>query len=386
MFLPIILDFENNGLKFMLLKYLRFLDFCMEKNWAIITHEAFDKYELYFPNRNEYTPQMMQQYGYSLHSIEERSQLPQYFVPTVYYEKLELQKGSKLESALYLLNERDEELESIIDGFLQDILSNVETIEAILYFAACPLSLKILAEKYKIPMIAYETGPIRMPNYRCTTSYFCFNGLYDTNEITKRYQNFKNELTTANIPLFSREELLTMFLSYENLSYSSLIDKIPKYEIGIAGGCALVVPYFALNKYMDHELIDDIFDIYQPKDIIVRLHPGDMYTATYRLARYDTSKSPFGFLINSKRIAAVGSNLLFEAMLWKRIPCSRTKVMPASILCNADYTNDTEAEDVETFVNFFIFSFLVPNELAQNEDYIHFRLTTPSETEIFING
>ncbi len=383
MFLPVILDFENNGQKFMLLKYLRFLDFCIEKNWAIITHEAFDKYELHFPNRNEYNPQMMQQYGYSLHSIEERRQIQQYFVPTEYYKKLEIRKGSKLESALYLLNERDEELESILDGFLQNILSNSGPIEAMLYFAACPLSLKNLADKYKIPMVAYETGPIRMPNYRCTTSYFCFNGLYDTYEITNRFQNFKKELKSFNVPLFSREELLTMFLSHTNLRYTSLIDMTPKYEIGIAGGCALVVPYFSLNKYMDHELIDDIFDIYQPTDILVRLHPGDMYTATYRLARYDTSKSPFGFLVNSKRVAAIGSNLLFEAMLWKRIPCSKAKVMPASILCSTDYTNDIESEDTEIFVNFFVLAFLVPNELALDEDYIRFRLANPSEKEIF---
>ena len=54
MFLPIMLDFENNGLKFMLLKYLRFFDYCMQNDWAIITHEEFEKYEINFPNRNEY--------------------------------------------------------------------------------------------------------------------------------------------------------------------------------------------------------------------------------------------------------------------------------------------------------------------------------------------
>lgn len=383
MFLPIVLDFENNGLKFMLLKYLRFFDLCKQNDWAIITHEEFEKYEINFPNRNEYTEKMMALYGYTLYDIEQRSKVRQYFVKNKFYKVLEENKGSKLECALYLLNNRNEELENIIDGFICDLNEQGENIEGILYFAACPLSIKVVAEKYGIPMISYETGPIRSPNYRCTTSYFCRDGLYNTDEICKRFESFKDQM--QDIPMFSREEILAMFLEHENLGYLSLINKMPKYEIGVAGGCALVVPYFALNKYMDHELIDDVLDLYQPKDVIVRLHPGDMYKATYRLPYYDKTPTPFPFLINSKRIAAVGSNLLFEAMLWKRVPCSMTKVMPASILCNEDYTSTKEKEGTEEFVNFFVFSFLVPSELAYQEEYLRWRLTEPSEKDIYMH-
>ena len=382
MFIPIVLDFENNGLKFMLLKYLRFFDMCKQNNWAIITHEEFDKYEMNFPNRNEYKETMMKQYGYSLYSQEERKEVQQFFIKKEFYEKLFKKYGSELECALQLLNNRDEELEEIVEQFIQELYNQGETIEGILYFAACPLSIKEVAKKHNIPMVAYETGPIRSANYRCTTSYFCNNGLYDTNEIQSRFDNFKTQM--PELPIFSREEILTMFLEQKNLGYVSMIDKTPKYEIGIAGGCALVVPYFAINKYMDHELVDDILEIYHPKDILVRLHPGDMYKATYRLPKYDATSTPFPFLINSKRIAAVGSNLLFEAMLWKRVPCSLTKVMPASILCNEDYISVAEKEDVEEFVNFFIFGFLVPSELAYDEEYLRWRNSKPSEKEIYM--
>lgn len=382
MFLPIVFDFENNGLKFMLLKYLRFLDLCYKNQWAIITHQEFEKYEINFPNRNEYKENMIKLYGYSLHSVEERKNIRQYFIKHDFYEKLIQEKGSKLECALDLLNSRNTHLEGILEEYMQDLLNRGESIEGILYFAACPLSIKAVAQKYKIPLIAFETGPIRFPNYRCTTSYFCREGLYNTKEITIRYENFKEQINS--IPIFTREEILTMFLNHENLGYIDLIDKTPKYEIGIAGGCALVVPYFAINKYMDHELIDDVLDIYPSQKILVRLHPGDMYKATYRLACYDATPTPFPFLLNAKRIAAVGSNLLFEAMLWKRIPCTKTKVMPASILCSNDYSWLKEHEEVEQFVNFFVFAFLVPGELAYNEEYLRWRLSNPSEKEIYL--
>ncbi len=382
MFLPIVLDFENNGLKFMLLKYLRFFDLCRRNNWAIITHEEFEKYEINFPNRNEYKENMIKLYGYSLYSVEERQEVKQYFVKKEFYEKLHKEYGSELECALHLLNDSNEELKGIITNVIQDLRSQGENIEGILYFAACPVSVKEVASEYNIPLVAYETGPIRSPNYRCTTSYFCNEGLYNTGEIRQRFENFKEVMT--ELPTFSREEILTMFLNYENLGYVSLIDKTPKYEIGIAGGCALVVPYFAITKYMDHELIDDVLDIYNPKDIFVRLHPGDMYKATYRLPYYDVTPTPFPFLINSKRVAAVGSNLLFEAMLWKRIPCSMANVMPSNIMCNQDYISVKEKDDVEEFVNFFVFSFLVPFDLAYEEEYLRWRLSNPSEKEIYM--
>lgn len=382
MFLPIVIDFENNGLKFMLLKYLRFFDLCKRNNWAMITHEEFEKYEINFPNRNEYQESMIKQYGYSLYSVEDRQEVKQYFIKKTFFEKLHKLYGSELECALHLLNESNVELKEIITSIIQELYSQGEKIEAILYFAACPLSVKEAASEYNIPMFAYETGPIRSPNYRCTTSYFCSKGLYNTEEIRKRFENFKESM--AELPIFNREELLTMFISHENMGYISLIDRTPRYEIGIAGGCALVVPYFAITKYMDHELVDDVLDIYNPKDIFVRLHPGDMYKATYRFAHYDVTPTPFPFLIHSKRIAAVGSNMLFEAMLWKRIPCSMANVMPANIMCNQDYITMEEKEDVEEFVNFFLFSFLSPFDLAYEEDYLRWRLSNPSEKEIYI--
>lgn len=387
MVLPIILDIENYGPKFMLLKYLCFLDKAYQNGWSIVTHEEFDKYELNFPGRNEYKSEMMSKYGYSLYSYEERKKVKHYFVPAQFYKDLEKEKGSKLEAMISLLNEENIRFEKIMREILTKVLNTGETIDAVLYYAACPYSLKKLCKELGIPMIAYETGPIRRDNYRCDLSYFCKEGVYNTKEIEERYTRFQSEYSeNSDIPIFSREEILCMFLHYKNLGYVSQIDRIPKYEIGIAGSCALVVPFFAQNKYMDNELINDVFAAYNYKynQVLIRFHPFDIYMATYRLGKVDGSTSPFPFLIQSKRIAAVASNVLLEAMLWKRIPCSRTQNMPANLKCYNDYLADKEFEDVELFVNYFIFGFMVPMELAYDKQYIAWRLTNPSEKEIYL--
>ncbi len=385
MFLPVILDFENNGLKFMLLKYLRFLDLSIQNDWAIITHEEFDKYEINFPNRSEYGAAMMKKYGYKLHDYEERCRIHQYFIPSSCYIDKEKTLGSKLDRALYFLDQRDRELEDCFKKYFDEILHTYdEPIEAVLYFASCPKSLKCVCDEYNIPMIAYETGPIREPNYRCNTSYFCRNGLYGVDEIYKRWEKFKNVVCKKNLPVLTREEIIAMFIAKEHIGFLEQIDREPEFQIGVACGCALVVPYFDLCKYTDHELLDDIFELYNYNEIFIRLHPGDMYTATYRLNVVDGAATPFPFLINSKRIAAVGSNMLLEAMLWKRIACCKTEVMPATMMCCKDYLSDIENDDTELFVNFFIFSFLVPMELACDTDYIRWRLENPSEDEIYL--
>lgn len=387
MLIPIILDIENYGPKFMLLKYLCFLDKAFQNGWPIVTHEEFDKYELNFPGRNEYKKEMMIKYNYSLHSYEERQQIKHYFVPADFYKELEKEKGSKLEAMISLLNEENHQFEKIMRRIFDDILQSGEEIDGVLYYAACPLSLKIICKELNIPMIAYETGPIRRANYRCDMSYFCREGVYNTREIDKRYSKFLEEYSeNTNIPIFSREEILCMFLDHHKLGFLSMIDKTPKYEIGVAGSCALVVPFFAQNKYMDNELINDVFAAYNYKyhEVLIRFHPYDIYTATYRISKVDGSSSPFPFLIQSKRVAAVASNVLLEAMLWKRIPCTKTQNMPANLKCYNDYLADKEVEDVEMFVNFFIFGFMVPMELAYDADYISWRLTNPSEKEIYL--
>lgn len=388
MFLPVILDFENHGKKFMLLKYLRLFNECKKNSWPIITHEEYERYEVNFPNRNEYKEPMQEMYKYKLWDSEERKSVKQYFIPKSFTEKLEEKYGSKLETMLFLLNNRCEELEYYLENYIEDISNTFqdknEKIEGILYFAACPLSVRYVAEKYGIPMISYEVGPIRTPQYRCMTSYFCRDGLYTTKEIQERFENFKQEVRKGkDIPIFSNEEILALFLEQKYLKYISIIDKTPKYDIGVAGGCSLVVPYFAIDKYMDYELINDVLDLYPPQNILFRLHPGDMYVSKYRLKYYDMTQNPFPFLLESKRVAAVGSNMLFEAMLWKRIPCCKTSVMPATFICNRDYKATDINEDTLLFINFYIFGFLVPYELACNEEYMRWRLQGQDEAEIY---
>lgn len=385
MYVPVILDFENYGSKFMLLKYLRFFDVCYQNEWPIITHEEFEKYELNFPGRNEYTKMMMNKYHYELYTYEERQSVHQFFIPQSFYKNLERDKGSKLDMSVSLLNEENETLECLLQQYFDEIEKNIGHIDGVLYFAACPLSLKKLCERRQIKMVAYETGPIRQDNYRCDLSYFCREGVYNTHEIEERYNKFCTEVVNyANYTELTREEILCMFLSHNNLGFLSQIDRIPKYEIGVAGSCALVVPFFAQNKYMDNEMINDVFEQYHYGEVLVRLHPYDLYTATYRMSKVDKSDSIFPFILQSKRVAAVGSNVLFEAMLWKKIACSKTKVMPSNLMCSDNYTEEKEQEDIVSFINFFIFSFLVPMELAYDEEYIQWRLSDPSELEIYL--
>lgn len=172
-------------------------------------------------------------------------------------------------------------------------------------------------------MIANEVGPIRKPNYRCMTGYVCMEELFDTNEIKKRYNKFKEELNSKkDINLFENEEILAIFLEEENLKYIKEINIKPKYEIGIAGRWTLVASYFNKSKYMDYELISDIKKFYDDSQIKFKPHPTDSYESYYRFKNIDNSNNIIEFILNCKRVAAISSNVLFETMLWNRINMS----------------------------------------------------------------
>lgn len=384
MILSMVLDFENNGLQFMLLKYLRFFDLCKKNNWVMISHEEFDMYEMNFPNRNEYKRFMKDRFHYETYTYEERKEVETYYLSKELFSKLTKEYGSQLGMQMHLLNERNTLLEEELFPILDQISRN-EKIDAVLCFAAAPQSVKEYVAKKNIPIIFFERGPIRESGYNIDTSYFSFNDFYGIEEIEYRYNKFIQEQKTEQRTMLSRKEILLMFLSDDNVKYVNAIDANPNYEIGVAGGVTLVVPYFAKNMYMDHELINDVIEQYdyQYNKILFRLHPGDVYTSTYRLNKTEKSSSPIPFIVNSKRIAAVGSNVLFEAMLWKRIAVSMTEVMPATLFASKDYKEEVEKEGTNAFVNFFVFCFLVPEELAYDEKYIIWRLSKPSENEIF---
>lgn len=377
MILPIVIDpFSYDAMRYHWV-FQKHIFFAYQSNAAIIAQARFAPIICEKKHRDPY----YEKHQYRVLNTEEADSVQKYFIPEAVFDKLIEEKGSRFSAQVFLLKHRYEPLEEIIEQYVQEIEAT-EKIEAIINWAAHTESVRYVAEKHGIPVITNEYS-LRAPNYR-TMCYLKMKDLHEATETAERYQNFLKESPRLDFEFLNNEELLALFLDNSVIDYLRLFRATPKYEIGVAGLHPLITTLFAKTTFTDLELVQNVRANYSEKDILFRKHPGEEpYQATYGFKNQDTRKTPIPFILESKRIAAQGSNIIFEAMLWGRPVYSREGSSFIDF-CEKDFSNtDNFIVADDSFLDFIMFSFFVPLEKAFDTEYLRWRLTNPSELEIF---
>lgn len=374
MYVPIVLDpcafYEYRYLwEFLMYEY-----HCYLNNWPIITREKYKEYRKKRPISNVYEEKFCRLHQYRILQEQEEQKVKKYYITENIFAELKDKCGSRLGMKLFLLKNRYKPLEKEIKKILLRIQQETgKKIKGILNWNMHFYSIRYIAEKMKIPVITNEFA-IRFPEYY-SLGYLCKKDIYGANEVDRLYDVYLNEKNKLSFPLFTRKELLVLFLNktrLQEIDYLSSI--IPKYEIGVAGCHPLIATFFSKSTYTDYELIEDVRQMYYEEDILFRKHPGDEpYQAEYTIKNKDSSKYASAFIANCKRITAVGSNILLEAMLWGKTVYSEA-LSPYAIFAKKSL-NDKNMEQVDDSVlNFILLGFLVPYNKMFNEEYIDWRL------------
>lgn len=373
MLLPIILDPFVFDDKRYIWVYHKNLYHAFLNKMPIITHER------YANDTTEFSEDFKLSHQFQELQEVEKDSVTQYFIPEGIFSRLISEKGSELSAKLFLLKNRYLPLEEILEKFLLEIIQKFK-IEGIFNWAAHFESVKYLAKKYGIPIITSEFS-LRFPNYRAL-GYFCYGDIYQEDEIKNRYTRFKEIKNSIDFNLFSREELLALFLDDSVVDYINLYRLKPKYEVGIAGVHPIVTTFFCDSLFTDFELAKNLRNEFDENEILFRMHPGEPYGANYGFVNQDTHSSPIPFILNCKRIAAQGSNIIFEAMLWNR-GCYSRDVSPFAQFTERDFSNKNLDTVSEEFLNFVLFCYFVPMEKLWDIEYLKWRNSNPTELEIF---
>lgn len=384
MFLPIVLEPFHMGMDNYYWIYLKYLYEAYKNKWSIISHQRFLNYHLNNPNKTELKENFYKKHEYRILSEDELGRVNRYAIEENIFDELIRIKGSKLESMIFLIKNRYEPLEKIIEQIISEIESKSK-IEGILNWQIHFKSVKYVAERHHIPILVNEYGPLRFPHAR-NTGCLCFKDIHKSDEVELRYKKFLRE-NNIKVPVLSRRELLTFFLNKEDLDKVELINTTPKWEMGIVGTSPVSAVLFSKSFYDDLQLINDVRKVYGDDKIIFRQHPGigDPYQANYYYIRnYDKSDSSMEFVVRCKRIASVHSSVIFEAMLLGKPTYSACDLSQYAYKCEHDYRKKYALPVEELFLNFIMFSYLVPYELMLNEEYLRWRLTMPSEKEIYM--
>lgn len=367
--------------------FYKWLDTCKKHGWPMIAQEVYFRSPKYFA-RQGYPPafekKIADRFEYSLPKERDLNMIPKHQIPEKLIDKLVEEKGSYSDASAFLLTHSYSPLVEWIDMHIQKIQKHSkEPIEAFSVLQHLP-SLSVAADKYQIPVIHNEMGPFRQPNY-LKTNFWDLDNIFGGHTIEERYRQFCAEQQKCGAPLFTGEEILSLFLLPEQLDVLKRL-RTSRFvrKIGVALGNVMDPVNSSKTRFNDNELLYRLERKYGMERLLLRRHPGDPYGAQY--PRYSGCMQPakeslFDFILQCETIASIGSNVVIEAMYYGRkgyifTPC------PSYYAASNRFDEDPVCAD-DTFLSFFALGYLIPYIGMTDPAYIRWRLSNPSEMEIY---
>lgn len=287
------------------------------------------------------------------------------------------------ENTRTLITERMDALEAALQALFEEILAQ-ESIEAILCWCNTP-SLVAVARACAIPVIHSELGPLRGPNY-LWTAYFDFSGVNGETEAHQRFQSLSDDSSLRSLPMLDRRQLLSLMLAEPNaLEWTAPTEDMPTgLPLQVEDDTNIVA--FS-NGWDNLRLIEAAGTRYSPENLLIRHHPGGLRAYPESYGPIDRSASSLEFVLRCRRIVTINSSVGLEAMLLGR----ETIILgdnPAAFAARRTIGESDSAIPLSTenqlqALNFIVFGYLIPYELAYQPDYIRWRLGQPDEAEIY---
>lgn len=382
MFISVIFNVEYMDMSSRKMWYLKNLLHCKENGWILITH---DYIRTHFQElQDSITDRFLNQFEMRRFTIEEVNDVEQYFIPDNIFDDFEDTCGSRTEMLLRLSNENY----SLLDNALENILLQIkekhpnEQIEGVFHCLEGFKSVKTFADKCGCPLINYSFSAFRKPHgYRQTLYTTSVNDVYWTSrECKARYERFLSEDRT-HLPIFSNEELIAIIGKEHTLPLIKLIDYKPKYEMLVCCECFAMVPQaYKNNIYTDDDILFECHKTFGRDNIKVRSHA--VHLEDIQVDRTEMHNDPAATILSCKRVSAVLSQIMLKAGLWKRTAVMKKESTALSFMCEKDISSENTINT--TALNFYYLCFLVPQELMFSDTYWKWRMTNPSETDIYV--
>lgn len=381
MFVSVLFNVEYMDITSRKMWYLKNLFHCKENGWALITHEYL--YAHFKELQESITDRFFDQFEMRRFTLDEVKDVEQYFVPDDVFDGLEIEDGSRTEM-LFDVNsharpELDKSLEQIFT-IIQQSHPN-EKIEGIFHCLESFESLRKIANRLNCPLINYSFSAFRkVHGYRQTLySANLYTYFWNGDECAGRYKKFLQE-DHSSLPSFSNKELITIIGKEHTLPLIQLMNSQPKYEMGICCECFSLMPQVFKNKrYTDDDIFYECKRLFGSDKLKVRSHAAHLNDI--QVERNEVHNDPVSTILSCKRLTAVQSQILLKVLLWGRTAVTKTNSLPFTYLCETDYTSE-KVTDIQG-LNYFIFGYLIPGDLMFSDEYWKWRLSKPSEIEIY---
>lgn len=380
MFISIVLNTEYMDIASRSKWYLKCLLHCKQNGWILITHEYMKTHidEL----QKEITPSLFNSWELQPFTYEDVKDVEQYFLPDALFEEIEREYGSRTEMLFTLSNQENPLLRKQIDLIIDEIKKKHphERITGIFNVLDCFEDVRRAAKIFDCPVINYSFSAIRRPHgYRQTLYHANSYQLWNSSECENRWNKFKSE-NHSSFPVFSNKEIIALVGKIHTLPLIQLMNSQPKYEMGICCECNSLLPQvFSKNKYTDDDIFYECKKLYSKDKIKVRSH--SIHLDDIQVDRTVVRNDPASFILSCRRLTAVQSQIVLKVLLWKRTAIMKKNTLAFSYLCNNEY-DSISTGDVRG-LNYYIFGYLIPSDLMFSGEYWNWRMTNPSEVEIY---
>lgn len=380
--LPIIFGIDfNKNIPILFGSFCKFAYYSYINKWPMIAQEQ------YFESLKEYDNSFLAEV-FDINEVREiddslLKKIESYKISKSQTNEVIRDFSNKEEAWINLMNKKSKSLYKILDNYIKDILKKYSDISAILIWRHNH-TISLLAKKYNLKVIEMELSAIRKRTYNFGLSYFQFSKKYSKDELNKRYEKFNMELKNykKDLPILTRNEILNLILKKD--TFKSLENE-EMYDFGIALGLRSDFETVSSNSMTNEEIIKNILELENGKNILIRKHPLDNnYKYKYEDEfNIDNSSSTIDFITKCHRIVSSVSNTNFEAMILGKT-CYTLGNMPFARFSyeNLKYNDDYVISVYD--LNFLFFCYYVPYSLCLDNDYLKFRLSNPSEIEIYL--
>lgn len=331
------------------------------------------------PIRWELAPNSQAYHEYQVPEDDVIEQVEKYIINSSIFHQLEQKYLSNNRVWKELMTERVPELENSLTLIIEDILKRHQSIDAILTWCNV-LSLSFVAEKFNIPVIHNELGALRKPGF-FHTAYFDFSGVNGNTEAEKRFEQFQRELRSVSegkIPILKREDLL-LYIANEPNHAEVLAEDTNEYDVGLPLQVEDDSNIIAFSNELNNFELIHLAKKHFPGKVLIRKHPGGYVDYDdSRLGYIDQSVNSIQFIKKCRQIVTINSSTAFEAaLLGKKV----TVFGEASFKMLSGLDDERE---IRERLNFLVFGYLIPYSLLFDKTYYKWRLTRPSETEIYL--
>jgi hypothetical protein len=332
------------------------------ENLYIIAPEYYFHEHTWFPETHHIRqPWLQKQFYHPYPSQSEIDAFPRSIYPQKFLQELRRHWHSDIVLHNMLQSQVFPEYEDWIEKALKDA-AQCGTVEGILAWRDCA-SLNAVAARKNIPVIYNELGPFRPPLSH-ETCYFDCTGVKKSNEARTRFEHIRHDATLRKSYEMWAERL-----------FPHLFDALP------GRGCAALLAceedFAFMRGFSNYRLLAYAREKHPGREVLARPHPLGK-NARYLDFVYDDSPDLTRILERCDHAVTAYSNGGIE-LLARGLDVEFVGDTPLRFLS----CENLPAGERAWKAGFFALNYLIPGESLFSGEYCRWRLSAPSEHEIF---